>query len=241
MIGDADEDRSLRGQLLSGGELRLGEGFAEVVGHAHHFAGGFHLRPEHRVDAGKFVPREYGRLHVVVAAGIEIGAALDELRQELAQLAAGHEARRNLRHGDAGRLGNVRHGARGARIHFEHVDLAALAAVDRISARDRELNIHQPDDFQRARQLERVLAHAVQQVLRNIDRGQHARRIAGVNAGFFDVLHDSADDDVFAVGERVHVDFDRVFEEVIDQHRAVVRVLDRLFHVADDRLLRRRR
>ena len=72
---------------------------------------------------------------------------------------------------------------------------------------------------------------------RNIDRRQHAGRIAGVDAGLFNVLHDSADDDVFAVGEGVDIDFDGVFEKVIDQHRAVVRVLDRLLHVADDRLL----
>ena len=53
-----------------------------------------------------------------------------------------------------------------------------------------------------------------------------------MDAGFFDVLHDAADDYVFSVGERVDVDFDRVFEEVVDQHRAVLRIFDRFFHVA---------
>ncbi len=62
-----------------------------------------------------------------------------------------------------------------------------------------------------------------------------------MNAGFFDVLHDSADDDVFAVGERVDIDFNRVFEKVIDQHRTVVRIFNRLFHVARQSILRRRR
>ena len=57
-----------------------------------------------------------------------------------------------------------------------------------------------------------------------------------MDAGFFNVLHDSADDDIFAVGERIHVNFYRVFEEVIDEHRAVLRVLDRFFHVACDGL-----
>ena len=73
-------------------------------------------------------------------------------------------------------------------------------------------------------------------MLGNIHRRQHAGRIAGVNAGFFDVLHDAADDHVFAVRKRVHVHFDRVFEEVIDQHRPVLRILDRFLHVADDHL-----
>ena len=50
------------------------------------------------------------------------------------------------------------------------------------------------------------------------------------------MLHDPADHNVFAVGKRIHVNFNRVFQEVIDQHRAVVRILHRLFHVANDRL-----
>ena len=55
-----------------------------------------------------------------------------------------------------------------------------------------------------------------------------------MDAGFFDVLHDAADDDVFAVGERVHVNFDGVFEEVVDEDGAVLGIFDGLFHVADD-------
>ncbi len=50
---------------------------------------------------------------------------------------------------------------------------------------------------------------------------KHAGRIAGVDAGFFDVLHDSGDDDVFAVGESVNVNFGGVFEELVDQDRAL--------------------
>ena len=41
-------------QLLAGGDLRFGKGFAEIVGDAHHFSGGAHLGTENRVDAGKF-------------------------------------------------------------------------------------------------------------------------------------------------------------------------------------------
>ena len=55
-----------------------------------------------------------------------------------------------------------------------------------------------------------------------------------MDARFLDMLHDSADDYVFAVGERVYVYFNCVFEEMIDEHRAVLRILDCLFHVADD-------
>ncbi len=55
-----------------------------------------------------------------------------------------------------------------------------------------------------------------------------------MNAGFFDVLHDSADDHVFAVGERVDIDLGGRFEEVVDEHRPLLRVFDRFFHVAVD-------
>src|SRR5579862_5034511 len=72
--------------------------FAKVVGDTHDFARRLHLRTEHGIDAGELTPREYGRLYVVVASGIEVGAALDKLWQEFAQLAARHQARRYLCH-----------------------------------------------------------------------------------------------------------------------------------------------
>ena len=39
------------------------EGLAEVLAHAHHFAGGAHFRTERRIHAGKFVEREHRRFH----------------------------------------------------------------------------------------------------------------------------------------------------------------------------------
>ena len=54
---------------------------------------------------------------------------------------------------------------------------------------------------------------------------------------FFDVLHDSADDHVLTVRKRIDIDFDCAFQEVVDQHRAFLGILDRLFHVADDTLV----
>ncbi len=73
-----------------------------------------------------------------------------------------------------------------------------------------------------------------QHVLRDVDRRQHARRVAGVDAGLFDVLHDAGNHNIFAVAECVNVNFSRRFQEVVDQHRTVLRVLDRLAHVLLD-------
>ncbi len=72
VVVDGEEDGAAGGQNLAGGELRLGEGFAEGGGHAHHFAGGLHLRAENRIDAGKLGPGEDRRFDVVVRAGSEI-------------------------------------------------------------------------------------------------------------------------------------------------------------------------
>ena len=40
-----------------------------------------------------------------------------------------------------------------------------------------------------------------------------------MDAGFFNVLHDAGDDDVFRVAERVDIDLDGVLQEVIDTNR----------------------
>src|SRR5262249_15859630 len=163
--------------------------------------------------------------HVEVTSRVEIGAVLDVVGQELAQLASCHEAGGDLCHRNTGGFGDIGHCARGARIHLEDVHfppICASCAGIRSPARNGEFNIHQSDDLQRTGQFEGVVTHAIKQWLRNVNCGQHARRIAGVNAGFFDVLHNSADDDVFAVGERVDIDFDCVFEEVVNKHGTVM-------------------
>src|SRR6266446_3650519 len=46
-----------------------------------------------------------------------------------------------------------------------------------------------------------------------------AGRIAGMHAGFFNVLHDAADDHVGSVGEGIHVHFRGFLEELINEHR----------------------
>ena len=56
--------------------------------------------------------------------------------------------------------------------------------------------------------------------------GHHAGRVAGVDAGLLDVLHDPGDADRLAVAERVDVDLDRVLEEAVEQQRVLLVGLD---------------
>src|SRR6202007_3075640 len=64
----ADEDSAAAGELLPGGQLRLGKGLAVIGGEAHDFAGGTHFRAEDGVHAAEFVEAENWRLHGVVFA-----------------------------------------------------------------------------------------------------------------------------------------------------------------------------
>ena len=53
-------------------------------------------------------------------------------------------------------------------------------------------------------------------------RRQRAGRIAGMDAGLLDVLHDAGDRRVLAVGEAIDVDLDGVGEIAVDQQRPLV-------------------
>jgi hypothetical protein len=49
--------------------------------------------------------------------------------------------------------------------------------------------------------------------------------------GLLDVLHDPADQVGVAIADGVDIDLDRVFEELVDQHRLAVADLHGLVHV----------
>ena len=65
-------------------------------------------------------------------------------------------------------------------------------------------------------------------------RRQHAGAVTGVYARFFHVLHDSGDQNTFAIGKRIDIYLSGLFEEAIHQHRPVLREADRLTHVLFD-------
>ena len=143
-LGHTDENRSFVRQRGTGTQLRLGERFAKRLADTHYFAGRTHFRPQDRVDAGELVKRENRRFHTV------LGHRKNALGQVVvAQLLANHQADCNLRQRIAGRLTHVRHGPRGSRIDFDHIDLVFV---------NRVLNVHQTPDIQRFRQPHRVVA-----------------------------------------------------------------------------------
>ena len=43
-----------------------------------------------------------------------------------------------------------------------------------------------------------------------------------MHAGLFDVFHDACDQHLLAIGDRIHVHFDGIVQEAVEQHRRIV-------------------
>src|SRR5439155_17244127 len=180
----------------------------EIGGARHHLSRRAHLGAEDRVGTREAGERKHRSFHRDVPEGL----CLEEV--ELGETCAGHDAARRLDEVHTGRLRGKRDRAGGARVRLEHID----ALVD-----DRELHVHEPDYPERMR--EPAYDVTDRSVLRRAEgrRGQHARRVPGVHARLFDVLHDRADVRLGSVGDGVDVDLDRAFDEAVDQDGAVDR------------------
>ena len=179
------------------------------LGDAHDLAGRLHLRARARESApGK---RPNGMTASFTQKRPELAVLGGQVH--LGELLARHDARGDLRERHAGRLAHERHGAARARVDLEHVDVLVL---------HRELDVHEPAHAElaaRARACARGCARSMSSPSEN--GGMRARRVARVDAGLLDVLHDAADVDRLAVADRVDVDLDRALEEPVEQHGVV--------------------
>ena len=143
------------------------------------------------------------------------GGTISSVKPMSSSVSPQHHARGERRERDADRLRHERDRAAGARIHLEHVDHAVL---------DRVLHVDQADDAERLRERDGVLAHRRRGRCSPIRYGgsTHAESPEWM-PGVLDVLHDAADHDALAVGDRVDVGLERVLEEAVDEHRPVLR------------------
>ena len=121
-----------------------------------------------------------------------------------------HHARGDLgdRHADC--LGDERHGAARARVHFDDEDRPVL---------DRELHVHQAAHVQGARERFGLARQFPDDLIRQRVHGQGASRIARMDARFLDMLHDARDQAVRAVGEAIDIDLSRARQVAVDQDR----------------------
>ncbi len=167
----------------------LAERLLEGAADRHHLTDRLHLRAERRDRAGKLLEIPARDLdHDVVERRLERRRRLlRDVVQDLVQPIPDREARRDLRDGEAGRLGGERRGARHARVHLDH-DHAACRRMDReLDVRAAGFDPDSADD--REGLITKVLVLAIGQRHRGRDRD----RIAGVDAHRIEVL-DRADD-----------------------------------------------
>ena len=88
---------------------------------------------------------------------------------------------------------------------------------------DGVLHIHEADDAERQRQRPGLALELRDGLGAKRMRRQGAGRIAGMDAGLLDMLHDAGDEGVAAVGDAVDVDLDGVGQIAVDQERPLVR------------------
>ena len=120
-VGEREEDRASRRELVAGRGLALGEGQPEAAVDAHHLAGGAHLGPEQGVRVGEAGEREHRLLDADVAAGHR--RAQEALGAELLEGGAGHHPGGHLGQRHAGGFGHERHGPAGPRVGLDHEHL----------------------------------------------------------------------------------------------------------------------
>ena len=185
-------------------KLALGKGRGEIGINAHHFAGGLHFGAEHRINTGEAREREHGFLHGDMIADIARGQI------EAGKLFTRHHPRGDLGHRDAGRLGGERHGAAGARVDLDQVNVAIL---------DGELHVHQALHLQGAGQYVGLALDLGDDVVGQAVGRQRTRRVPRVHTGFLDMLQHAGHEHRVAIGHRVYVNLDGVTQITVDQHR----------------------
>ncbi len=85
------------------------------------------------------------------------------------------------------------------------------------------------------------MPHRLEMLRIDAHRRQHARRIARMNARFFDVLLNAGDDTRRFISERIDIKLRGLLEKLVDQHRPLRRETDRRAHVVVERSPRRKR
>src|ERR671919_2956544 len=116
---------------------RLPEGLLERAADAHRLADRLHLRPEARVRARELLEGEPRELDDdVVERRLEAGGRrAGEVGGDLVERVADRELGGDLRNRVARRLRGERRGARDARVHLDHAQLAGVAGARELDVR----------------------------------------------------------------------------------------------------------
>ena len=136
-----------------------------------------------------------------------VGRAHREVRQGFPR----HQPGSDGGDGAVGGLGDERHGAGGAGVHFQHIDVVAL---------DGELDVHQADHMQGKGHLDGLALDFGHGGVRQGMGRQAAGAVAGMDTGLFNMFHDSCDMHVPAVGQGIDIHFDCARQIAVEQDGA---------------------
>ena len=131
---------------------------------------------------------------------------------KIRQFFARHHPRSDLGDGRSGRLGDKGHRTASAGIDLDDVDVLVLDGV---------LNIHQPDHVEAFCQQSSLAFDFRDHRLGQRVGRQGTGAVARMDARFLDMFHNARDEDFFTIANRIHVNFDRVFQKMVYKNRTV--------------------
>ncbi len=183
---------------------------------SHHFAGGLHLRTQHRVH-----PREAveGKDHLFYRHVGHLDLAGEA---QILQSPPDHHLGRQLGQGHTRRLGDKRNGPGSPGVDLQDVNPVVP---------DGKLNVHQPLNPKLPGQGVGIILDRLHEVIAQGIRRKNAGAVPGMDPRLFDMLHDAADDDPLPVGDGIHIHFDGLLQELVDQDRPLGGGHHRLPHV----------
>ena len=207
----------LRARVQLAGAARLQERLAERAADAHRLSDRLHLRAECRVRAGELLegkPRELDD-HVVEGRLEACGCRAGQIVRDLVERVADRELRGDLGDRIAGRLRGERGGARDARVHLDHAELAASPLARELDVRAAAVDPDGADDG------DRRVAELLVGLVREGHLRRHGHRVARVDPHRIEVL-DRADHDrvVMAVAHQLELELVPAEERLLDEHLA---------------------
>ena len=191
----------------------------EVTVEAHDFTGRTHFRTEQNVNRAAYrcaepLERQDGFLDRHLLSGMNVTTVTLRQQQPVGTLLgdgfANHDTGRSLGEGHTRSFGRERDGTRGARVRFDNVQRVG---------HERVLHVNQATHTAALGDGIRAFTQATDLIIAQRARRQSACRVTGMHAGLLDMLHDAADIQFFAVEQSVHVDFNSVLQELIDEQR----------------------
>ena len=193
--------------MVSGGDQALEKGLPQVLPHPQHLPGGLHFRAECGVGVGDLFKGEDRHLHRHVGRAAVQPRAVTQVFEALPH----HDPGGQVHHGHPRHLGDIGHGAGGAGVQLDDVQLPVV---------DKVLDVNQALCAQGQGQLFRGFHNGFQQPVPDGEGGIDGDGIPAVDTGAFDMLHDAGDEHAFPVGDHVHLQL-LAHEVLVHQHRII--------------------